>query len=64
VNASPLEATLHVLDGRWKALLVWQLFWDARAFCELMRRMPGITKKCLRRSCGRCWRARRHARWW
>jgi len=48
-TASPLEATLHVLDGRWKALLVWQLFWDARPFCELIRRMPGITKKCLRR---------------
>jgi len=48
-SASPLEATLHVLDGRWKALLVWHLFWEARPFCELMRRMPGITKKCLRR---------------
>jgi DNA-binding HxlR family transcriptional regulator len=48
-TASPLEATLQVLDGRWKALLVWQLFWGARPFCELMRRMPGITKKCLRR---------------
>ena len=47
--ASPLEATLQVLDGPWKPLIVWQLFWDARPFCELMRRMPGITKKCLRR---------------
>lgn len=46
---SPLEVTLGVLDGRWKALLVWQLFWGARPFCELMRRMPGITKKALRR---------------
>ena len=46
---SPLEATLGVLDGRWKALLVWQLFWGARPFCELMRRMHGITKKALRR---------------
>ena len=46
---SPLEITLGVLDGRWKALLVWQLFWGARPFCELMRRMPGMTKKALRR---------------
>jgi len=46
---SPLEVTLGVLDGRWKPLLVWQLFWGARPFCELMRRTPGITKKALRR---------------
>ncbi len=46
---SPLEVTLGVLDGRWKPLLIWQLFWGARPFCELMRRMPGMTKKRLRR---------------
>jgi DNA-binding HxlR family transcriptional regulator len=46
---SPLEVTLDVLDGRWKPLLIWQLFWGARPFCELMRRMPGMTKKRLRR---------------
>ncbi|HEV7501412.1 MAG TPA: helix-turn-helix domain-containing protein [Vicinamibacteria bacterium] len=46
---SPLELTLDVLDGRWKPLLVWQLFWDARPFSDLMSRMPGITKKRLRR---------------
>jgi len=40
--------TLGVLDGRWKPLLIWQLFWGARPFCELMRRMPGMTKKRLR----------------
>jgi len=46
---SPLEVTLGVLDDRWKTLLVWQLFWGARPFCELMRRLHGITKKRLRR---------------
>src|SRR4029077_9188146 len=46
---SPIELTLDVLDGRWKPLLVWQLFWGARPFCDLMRRMPGMTKKRLRR---------------
>lgn len=49
---SPLEVTLGVLDGRWKPRLVWQLFWGARPFCELMRRMHGITKKALRRELG------------
>ena len=46
---SPLEVTLGILDGRWKPLLIWQLFWGARPFCELMRRMPGMTKKRPRR---------------
>ena len=46
---SPLEVTLGILDGRWRPLLIWQLFWGARPFCELMRRMPGMTKKRLRR---------------
>ena len=46
---SPLEVTLGILDGRTKPLLIWQLFWGARPFCELMRRMPGMTKKRLRR---------------
>lgn len=46
---SPLEVTLGILDGRWKPLLIWQLFWGARPFCELMRRMPGLTKRRLRR---------------
>jgi DNA-binding HxlR family transcriptional regulator len=45
----PVEAALDVLDGRWKTLIVWRLFWGARPFCELMRGTEGITKKTLRR---------------
>jgi DNA-binding HxlR family transcriptional regulator len=44
----PVEAALDVLDGRWKTLIVWRLFWGARPFCELMRGTEGITKKTLR----------------
>jgi DNA-binding HxlR family transcriptional regulator len=43
----PVEAALDVLD-RWKALIVWHLFWGARPFCELMRSTEGISKKTLR----------------
>jgi DNA-binding HxlR family transcriptional regulator len=46
---NPVEATLEVVGDRWKALVVWHLFWGARPFCELMRQSPGITKKTLRR---------------
>lgn len=45
----PVEVALTVLDGRWKTLIVWRLFWGARPFCELMRSTEGITKKTLRR---------------
>ena len=49
VRRCPVEATLEVIGDRWKALVVWHLFWGARPFCELMRQSSGITKKNLRR---------------
>lgn len=45
---SPLEATLTVLDDRWKTLVVWNLFWGAKPFSELIRSNRGLTKKNLR----------------
>lgn len=45
---SPMEVTLQALEGR-RPLIVWNLFWGARSFSELMRSIPGITKKVLRR---------------
>jgi DNA-binding HxlR family transcriptional regulator len=45
----PVEATLDFIGDRWKWLLVWQLFWGARPFSELMRATHGITRKTLRR---------------
>jgi len=49
VRLRPVEATLEVIGDRWKALVVWHLFWGARPFCELMRQSSGISKKNLRR---------------
>ena len=49
VRPSPIEAALEVVGDRWKALVVWHLFWGARPFCELMRQTSGISKKNLRR---------------
>jgi len=45
----PVETTLEVVGDRWKALVVWHLFWGARPFCELLRHTSGISKKNLRR---------------
>jgi DNA-binding HxlR family transcriptional regulator len=44
----PVEVTLEALEGRYRPLIVWHLFWGARPFSELMRHTSGITKKTLR----------------
>lgn len=46
---TPVEVALDVLEGRYKPLIVWHLFWGSRPFCELMRLTNGISKKALRR---------------
>lgn len=46
---SPVEITLDVLEGRFRPVIVWQLFWGAKPFSELMRMTSGISKKVLRR---------------
>ena len=54
---SPLEVALLAVGDGYKAHLVWQLFWGARPFCHLMRRIPGITRKALRSRLGEMERA-------
>jgi DNA-binding HxlR family transcriptional regulator len=43
----PAEMTLEIIGGRWKVLIVWQLFPGARRFSELFRTLDGITQKML-----------------
>jgi len=43
----PAELTLDIIGGRWKVLIVWQLFHGARRFSELSRALEGITQKML-----------------
>ncbi len=45
----PVELALTALEGRFRALIIWHLFWSAKPFSDLMRGIPGITKKVLRR---------------
>jgi DNA-binding HxlR family transcriptional regulator len=54
---SPLEVALAAIGDGYRAHLVWQLFWGARPFCHLMRRIPGITRKALRSRLGEMERA-------
>jgi DNA-binding HxlR family transcriptional regulator len=43
----PAERTLDVIGGRWKVLILWQLFQGQRRFSELFRALDGITQKML-----------------
>ena len=54
---SPLEVALAVIGDGYKARLVWQLFWGARPFGHLLRRIPGITRRALRARLGEMERA-------
>ena len=43
----PAEVTLAVIGGRWKVLILYQLFQGVMRFSELRRAVPGITQKML-----------------
>src|ERR671936_973242 len=43
----PAELTLDVIEGRWKVLILWQLFQGPRRFSELFRALDGVTQKML-----------------
>lgn len=43
-----MQVTVDVLQGP-RTLVIWNLFWESRSFCDLMRALEGITKKTLRR---------------
>jgi DNA-binding HxlR family transcriptional regulator len=45
----PLEIAREALEGRYRPQIVWGLFWGTRPFSELMRHIPAISKKALRR---------------
>jgi DNA-binding HxlR family transcriptional regulator len=45
----PIERTIEALRGPFRPLIVWGLFWGGRPFSELMRHVPDVTKKALRR---------------
>lgn len=43
----PVETTLEVIGGRWKVLILQELFQGVRRFGQLHRGLNGITQKML-----------------
>jgi DNA-binding HxlR family transcriptional regulator len=43
----PMEMTIDLIGGKWKALLLWNLSLGTHRFNELRRQFPGVTQKML-----------------
>lgn len=46
-SSCPVEATLEAIGGRWKVLILHELFNGTKRFGELHRSLHGITQKML-----------------
>jgi DNA-binding HxlR family transcriptional regulator len=43
----PVEATLDVIGGKWKGVILYKLLERTRRFSELKRELPAITQRML-----------------
>ena len=47
ISECPIDATLTVIDGRWKGTILWRLFDGPMRTAELRRSIPEITERML-----------------
>lgn len=43
----PVTATVSIIGGKWKPIILWILFQEKRRFSEIKRSIPKITQKML-----------------
>lgn len=43
----PVEATLAVIGGKWKGVVLWHLMEGTLRFNEIRRRLPNVTQRSL-----------------
>lgn len=47
MSGCPVEATLSVIGGKWKVVILWRLVSGTKRFNELQRSISNITRKML-----------------
>lgn len=43
----PMELAVHLISGKWKVVILWNLAEGALRFAELSRQFPGVSEKVL-----------------
>lgn len=43
----PVQATINVLSGKWKVMIVWHLSFGPKRFAQVRNLLPGVTEKVL-----------------
>jgi DNA-binding HxlR family transcriptional regulator len=46
-HGCPVQATINVLSGKWKVMIVWHLSFGPKRFAQMRDLLPGITEKVL-----------------
>jgi DNA-binding HxlR family transcriptional regulator len=46
-HGCPVQATIHVMSGKWKVRILWHLSFGPLRFAELRKKLRGVSEKVL-----------------